>query len=463
MSEPVCIQTYTPGDRQRAFHESAAKFRLLLGAWGSGKSMSLIWEDIIEALEYPKSFGAIYRKTYPALRDTTKKDYLAECPPELIADIRETEGREQIEFVNGSVTIFRCLDDPKKLGSTQFDRVKLDEAWEFSFEEFRTLGFGRLRGKIGPRRLAAASNPPNRDSWMHDFFVRDANESTAIFHLSTYDNKLHLPPDYIANLERMPESWKRKFLYGEWGVLVTGTPVFQNFNSALHIVKEPSIIPTVPLMRGWDFGFHHPACVVLQVAPTGHAIIHWEKLGRDQDLQSFCGEVLEEHARLFPYAKFEDYCDIAGAFANPQGLGVASPGAAKTGKDRNHSAVAVMRAEFGLFPRFRKLGIFQSIEHLRKLVGQLASGVPLLRLSKDGCPILIDAFAGGYVLDTDRTEKLGGDGRAPGVHQELPKKDGYYDHLMDCVRYILGRPIVAAGGGSAFAGRPLPRTWRLTA
>src|SRR5262249_28897387 len=116
---------YTPNRSQRPFHASPARYKLLLGAAGSGKTVALCMEDILEAMDYPGSQGVVFRRYYPTLRDTTKKTYLEVCPPELIAREIKSEGREEIEFINRSRTIFRVLDDYKKLGSQAFDRVKI--------------------------------------------------------------------------------------------------------------------------------------------------------------------------------------------------------------------------------------------------------------------------------------------------------------------------------------------------
>ena len=184
MTVPQQVElAYTPTAKQAAFHAAPAKFRLLLGAYGSGKTKMLIWEDIQQALDFPGSLGVVYRKFYPSLRDTTKKEYLDALPAELVQQVIRSEGREEVEFVNGSKTWFRCLDDWRKVGSTQFDRISVDEAWEISYADYKVLAYGRLRGKIGPRRIVVASNPPQRDHWLHKEFVELPTADKAILSL----------------------------------------------------------------------------------------------------------------------------------------------------------------------------------------------------------------------------------------------------------------------------------------
>ncbi len=427
------ISTYTPLPKMQAFHASDAKYRLVMGGAGSGKSTAAIWEDIMLALEFPGSTGVVYRKTYPALRDTTKRDYLSECPPELIADEIKSEGREELVYVNGSRTLFRCLDDFRKLGSASFDRIFVEEAWEVPTELFRML-LTRMRGKIGPRRMVLATQPPNRDTWLYDFFVRNAAPDRQVFHFTSYDNP-HLPADQLAELEKMPEQWRRKYLLGEWGALSKGAPVFPGFRTDLH-VGELAYAPGLPVLRGWDFGFRHPVCVWLQVAPTSHVAVLHELMGQDQALRFFATQVQDLTARWFPGAMIEDYCDVAGTQRN----------------DRGPSAVQILQREFQLRPRFRKIGLWQSIERITKLLTHIPDGRPLLRFDRRGCPLLIDAMAGGYAMTAPKADD--------GVKDE-PKKDGYYDNLVDALRYALA-PVVALDGGSPYAGKPFPARWRMT-
>ena len=688
---------YTPTAKQRTFHAAPAKFRLLLGAYGSGKTKMLIWEDIQQALDFPGSLGVVYRKFYPSLRDTTKKEYLDALPAELVQQVIRSEGREEVEFVNGSKTWFRCLDDWRKVGSTQFDRISVDEAWEISYADYKVLAYGRLRGKIGPRRIVVASNPPQRDHWLHKEFVELPTADKAIFHFSTYDTAQYLPDGYIRDLESQPEQFKRKFLFGEWGAISNGAPVFTAFRTDLH-TGDFRTIPGVPIIRGWDFGYHHPACLApshrvlcadlrwravgdlrvgdgllafdefpdttgaggrsrcwrpstvtaassatkpclrvtlddgtvftcstdhrflvtmrfadggrphrntwvqateleigdrlprfftpwdhphtydagwvsgfydgegsvtardahltiaisqvknglldrlqlllardgftvsrsaqhdgrpnhhdterlylsggwsehirflgsyrpsrlvekyrrlladrgphmqkeylarvvsiedagpqdvvvletstrtyiaegygqhncvwLQFAPSGHVIVLHELLGTDEDIITFGNRVITASSQWFTdQTEFQDYVDASGSYSSAR-------------NDRSDSCVAVLAKEFGLRPRYRKLGIHQSILRLQYLLETMPLGKPLLRFDRGGCPLLIDAVAGGYAMDNKTDE---------------PKKDGYYDHLVDALRYACVGGGITNQAASPYAGRRLPASWRVTA
>lgn len=423
------IRTYQPSEKQQQFHRHPAQYRLALGAWGSGKTTILIWEDILGALQYPGSVGVIYRKTYPALRDTTKRDYFRQCPPEFLEEVIKSEGREEAIFINGSRTLFRCLDDSRKLGSTQWDRVGIDEAWELEEDIYTTLAFGRLRGTVGPRKLVLASNPPNISHWLYDVFVANAGADTYVQSFSTYDNAANLPPGYIAKLETMTVAWKKKFLLGQWGVLAEGAPVYEDYREDIHVADLPTI-KNRPVIRGWDFGFHHPACVWIQITESGHIHILHELLGKEEDLRHFARRVQQISQDEFPGSKFEDYCDVAGT--------------QRQGVDLGKTAVQILHNEFSIFPGCRRLGLWNSIERIRYLLKTLANGIPLLRM-RARCRLTRESFGGGYAMDRNT---------------DLPKKDGFYDNIQDAFRYAAIGSL-ATTTPSVYEGKALPRRWRM--
>ena len=427
-AEPADISTYEPTPKQQLFHQCPAKFRLVLGAYGAGKTTLAVWEDIMLAMEYPGSLGVVFRKTYPALRDTTQRQYLEHIPPELREACRfvRTEGREAVEWPNGSQTLFRCLDDFMKQGSSQYDRVFIDEAWEVGEQEFRALALGRLRGKVGPRRMVCVTNPPDDTHWLYQFFVTEADDDKAVFKFSTYDNREHLPAGYIERMERsMTEPEKRKFLRGEWGILAKGKAVFGMFREDLHVGAFQPAKGAVTI-RGWDFGFVHPACVWLQTDAMGYTYILHEILGDQEHVAQFAQRVVNDSHRLFPDCRFEDYCDVAGTQRN----------------DRGPTAVHILRNQFKIFPHYRKVGRHKSIEGIANLLSSLANGgLPMLRIDRR-CKYTVKALAGGYYLGTNGE----------------PTGDNVYDHLIDALRYALAPAVMPMA--SPFEGKPLPRSWR---
>jgi phage terminase large subunit len=468
MPAATSVETYQPSDVQNQFHGDGSKFRLLLGAWRAGKSVAMIWECILLGLEHPGARFVIFRKTYPALRDTTWRDFLLECPPQLIdGEPRRTEGREEVTLQGGTLVMARCLDDWRKLGSSSFDGVFGDEAYEFTTEDHTMLSKGRLSGKVGPRRLVYATNPPNRDHWLYKTFVLEKQPNMSVHHFATLDNwcrcyKRHpgvveedtddetedvpvcsrhadkilhdgsvghynISDDYIAELQKMPENRRRRFLDGQWGFTATGTPVFPEFSETRHVtVLQPE--RGVTLIRGWDFGYRHPACVFVQVLPTGHVHVLDELLGTNEDIEMFARRVKQRTMERFGDLAVQDYCDAAGVQKNDMGF----------------SCVQILRRG-GILPRFRKLKIWPTVEALRDLIARTYLGVPLLRVHAE-CTWVREALTGGYRLH------VGVDG------VETPKKDGLYDHAVDALRYALAdilHPVASAVEKDRALSRPI--------
>ncbi len=404
LTEDVAVETYRPTPKQQGFHADPAKIRLLLGAFGAGKTKAIIWETILLALEHKGMLACVFRKTAPALRDTTKADFLNEIPPELVVKEIKSESREALHLLGGSRVWFRPLDDWKKLGSTAFDLAVFDEAYEFDEADFLMVSGGRLRGKVGPRRMILATNPPDESHWLYKHFVQKPLPGYSVHHFSTYDNAENLPPEYIERLETMPAAWKRKYLYGQWGFLAEGEPVYQEYREELHRTTL-RFAPNIVIRRGWDPGWQHAACCWVQIMPSGHINILHELLGTKEDFRTFARRAIMESAQRFPRAKFEDYIDIAGLQKH----------------SINVTPIQILK-HLGVHAAYKKLPLDRSVESIRYVIEKLHLGRPMLQVDRQ-CPITSDAFSGGYYMD----EKTG-----------QPCKDGkMYEHMMDAVRVAI--------------------------
>jgi len=72
---------YTPLPTQRRFHQSTAKYRLLGGAAGGGKSVAIIWETVMRCLAYDFPITiALFRCSFPELEATIIRTMLESLP-----------------------------------------------------------------------------------------------------------------------------------------------------------------------------------------------------------------------------------------------------------------------------------------------------------------------------------------------------------------------------------------------
>lgn len=420
----LTLETYRPNKAQLAFHADDAKKRLLLGAVGAGKTVGMVWDCGMNAIQWQGARFVVFRKTYPALHDTTEAEFYREWPPELIVSKRITEGRGQIVVPGGTAIDFRAIDDHSKQGSQVYDAIYGDEVTEWEEADYTTL-LARLRGKVGPRRITLACNPPSKSHWLHRVFEEEREADASLHHFSTYDNAANLPAGYIADLEKRPDWWKLSNLLGQWGFVPKGQPVYPNFRLSSHVANIPiSTSPQTVFVRGWDFGWHHPACAVAQLTPNGHVDILLAEMGTQTDLEPFARHMQTITERRLPGRVIEDYCDIAGK--QETGLGV--------------TAVSVLN-KLNIRPRFRYMELERTIKPVHDLISNLHLGRPILMADKTWARLCWEGMLGGYYYDENGK----------------PAKDGFYDHVQDAVRYMLAPVIFRIAGAKLPGGaKPLP-------
>ncbi len=426
------VRSYEPLPKQREFHESDAFLRLYQGGFGAGKTLAGVWEAIDVSMAYPNNFGIVARKTYRELEDSTKKTFFEVCPKELIGGFRARD--DVVTFVNGSRIAFRSLDDPDKLRSTNLGWFYVDEASEIEDEDIPTMLVGRLRLDRVPWRGGwFTSNPATVEHWTYKWFVERAKEAPHRYHMvvaSSYENP-YLPREYIEALEQeYSPSWVRRYLRGEFGFVAKGTAVFENFNESLHVVDKLEPLPDRPIIRAWDFGFHHPAVLWSQIGPNGVLRVLRELMGTDILISKFADQVIAVSKEKFPPdATFIDVGDPAGG---------------QRGDKDPRTSVDILR-ERGIRVATRKYPKKRLIELVEAKLGQVRkqgdSVQPVILISRQGCPVLIEGLMGGYCWPKAKDGK---------ISRETPLEDGYYEHLQDCLQYTAAH--VWLGGAAATHG-----------
>lgn len=397
------VNSYKPLPKQLEFHNLKTKYKALIGGFGSGKTKSGIWESIDLCMRYPNNIGMICRKRSVDLRDTTQKMFFEECPKELIKRYIKSERR--VIFINNSEIIFRGVDEEEKRRGLNLGFFYIDEASEVSADIFNMLQ-GRLRLSSVPKHYGfLTSNPPNIDHWIYKYFVENNHPDYGIVRMASYDN-VFLPPDYIESLKRSyPESWVRRYIEGEFGFAQRGQPVFSGFSEKMH-VTELRYMPAKPVLRGWDFGFRRPACVWVQIDNDDRVCVLKELLGNNEYLNDFADKVIKMSNIWFPDAKFEDYVDASGMQKSDK---------------TSLTSIDILKNK-GLKPMFRRIPVNSGLMLIQKKITTLIGDKPGLLINTD-CRILKEALLGGYYYSEDS-------------NKDEPYKDGFYEHIVDALRYI---------------------------
>lgn len=379
----------------------------------SGKTAAGCHEIKQLAIEYPGSRWIIGRKLLPSLRDSIWKDFLDMIPPEMIASYNKT--KLDLVLKNGSEFLGRPLYDASVFKSYQIAGFLIEEADEIDKDIYDRLK-DRLRQKLpnGSRPRYTSTllcNPPEEDHWIVELFLNQRPANHEVFTSTTFDNKKNLPEEYIPELlETYSAAMLERLLYGRIQRVHKGRPVFPQFTKELY-VKPVVYDPTLPLVRGWDFGYNHPACVFMQMK-EGQVRILAEKLGKKIYLDKFVTqEVLPLQEQLFGnrvghLAPVLDFCDPRGSDQTDKGI----------------TSVQILNS-FQIYPVYRRTFIEEGIRAINTCLDtkDFKSGFPNF-LIHPRCRILIEGFEGGYA-------RLEG--------EETPDKDNYYDHLCDASRYCM--------------------------
>jgi hypothetical protein len=308
-----------------------------------------------------------------------------------------------------STILFGPLDEIDRYKSLDLGWWAVDEADKMTEEMFYIL-MGRLR--IPNVRLSGmlASNPPSTQHWLYKKFFESTEEDLALFRAKTRENQVNLPKGYIERLERSyPADWRKRYLEGEQGKLMQGSAVFPDFREDLH-VKSCMHKPGRTLLRGWDFGYHHPCVVFGEFDEIGRFLVLDAVFGKDEDLDVFAPRVIQKTKLSFPQAtQVQDYCDISGIQKRSMG----------------RPDISVLNNDFRIYPSYRYSKPEERAGEIRRLMRQVpyqAAAFQIHPLNRRGIDCLI-----GYHYKTDDA----------GMPLPIPHKDDIHDNFIDAMGYIL--------------------------
>jgi len=232
--------------------ESTSPEVLYSGAFAAGKSRAGCEKGYFLSTKYPNNYGAIIRKTHVSLKYSTMETWWREvCPPENVRHWNQVSS--VCELVNGSKILFLGLDDPLKLGSTQFGWIFVDEGIELDDDDYRMLE-GRLRLRDVPfRQLFIATNPGAPSHYLYKHFYEEHRGQ--VIEANSLENP-YLPQDYIDRLQGFSGLYYERYVLGRW-VGFEGL-VYDNWDPREGIIDPFPIPLDWPRFRGIDFGYTNP-------------------------------------------------------------------------------------------------------------------------------------------------------------------------------------------------------------
>lgn len=203
-----------------------------------------------------------------------------------------------------------------------------------------------------------------------------------------------------------------------------GKPVIPEFNKKDHCEPYKPYDQDRPLHVCFDFGTHYPACVFFQADSLHRCVIHNGILGEDMELNNFMAYIRDYMDSEFPGAEIILHADPAGNISNTHGT--AAPAIKLLSKFfRKHvhatKSRPVDRARAIRSKAARKIGDGMG------LIVNPAAGIHIRPNGELFHGIMVEGFETGWVYKEPK----------PGENyiQDDPRKDGYYDHLMDAFGY----------------------------
>lgn len=226
--------------------ESKARYLVLYGGAGSGKSYFIVQRYIKKVLEGRMCNVLCIRNVGDTNRDSTFalfKQVIRKWKLGKYFKIRESDMR--ITCVTGNGILFKGLDDSEKLKSVTFEKGELTDVWveeasEIEEADFKQLDI-RLRGEGSKKQITISFNPIDVNHWLKKRFFDDKPGNAEILHTTYKDNKF-LDADYVELLESYRETdpyFYDVYCLGRWGVL--GDTIFDKnaIYKRLDEVREP--------------------------------------------------------------------------------------------------------------------------------------------------------------------------------------------------------------------------------
>lgn len=439
-----------------AFMQSNARYRWILGPFGSGKSVGSMWDIPRRAAQQRRSTldgkrrsrFAVVRNTMPQLRDTTMKTWFAWFPNGTLGYYKETG--KTYTIVQGDIeceVIFRALDTPddvKNLLGLELTGVYIDEFREATREIVEGLD-GRIgryprMNEGGPSWVGmwGSSNFPEEGSYwerMCEGYDPDDGKTKVENDWDVYkqptgmlrlpdgsyienpaaENIKFLPPGYYTHLIKgKTDDYIRTYVMCEYGRSKGGQPVHPMFNRDIHVAKQP-LIPNSKnlLLVSADFGLT-PAIVLKQQDAFGRVLTLDEVvtfgMGIERAIETKLLPLLREK-----YDGFE--CFVTGDPSGGSGSDADETSCVDIFKQYRHKGLGKVKLAWSNNPIHRQGAT-------DKFLGMLVDrGMPAY-LIDPGCEWLIQALGGKYQFKKYK------DGRQS---SEVEKND--WSHVGDANQY----------------------------
>lgn len=282
--------------KQDQFLKSTALYCAFGGARGGGKSHAVRIDSVYGALTYAGIKILIVRRRYTDLQGNYVEPFKKLIPSTLAEYNSQTH---TYYFINGSTIKLGHFNSygqaSEEYQGQEYDWIYMDEATQFTEQEFRLLG-GCLRGTNDyPSKFRLTCNPGGiGHRWVKRLFIdrqyrtdsenpeENENPDDYEFIAARVEDNIALMnskggkggQQYLQMLSSLPENIRQAHRYGDWDAL-SGN-YFPEFQTATHTCKPFTIPREWARYRAIDYGLDMLACAWFAIAPSGRVYMYRE-------------------------------------------------------------------------------------------------------------------------------------------------------------------------------------------
>ena len=222
------------------------------GGTRSSKTYSLAQLIILKALQTKGKVYTICRKTLPALKGTAYRDFFNILETHNLYNPEHHNKSELTYKLNNNEIEFISVDMPQKIRGRKRNILWLNEANEFSFEDWIQLTLRTTEN------IYLDFNPSDPYSWIYDNVI---NREDCTFIKSTYLDNPFLPEETIKEIERLKDLdsnyWK---IYGLGDMAQPTETIFRQFEICNNVPEQAQLIA-----MGMDFGYSNDPTAIVEV------------------------------------------------------------------------------------------------------------------------------------------------------------------------------------------------------
>jgi phage terminase large subunit len=280
------VFNFRPYPKQIEFFKSTKRYIAYGGARGGGKSYAARTKAVLLALRYSGIQILLLRRTLQELRENHILPLQV-----LLKDLAVYDAQnKEFKFPNGARMKFgycAAESDVLQYQGQAYDVIFLEEATQFTEFQKDTLtesnrSSGQMKEKFTPRMYFTMNPGGVGHSWAKRLFIdreyrnKEKKENYEFIPSTVYENKYLMDnnPEYVENLENLPEMRKRAMLYGDWDAFEG--QYFSEWNRDIHVVEPFQIPSSWQRFRSLDYGMDMTACYWWAVDTQGICYVYRE-------------------------------------------------------------------------------------------------------------------------------------------------------------------------------------------